>query len=105
VLSRDELDALLKSKWEGMKAALVSGNIKEALTYFTGPVPERYRQTFTRLQANLHGLISSIESFHLLDVTDELADAEVFRTRNGVTYSFPVTFVKDRNGLWKIQAL
>jgi len=103
VMSLTELDALLKSKWEGMKAALVNGDIETALTYFTSPVQERYRLTFNQFKDKLPIRISNIEAPHLLNVSDILAEAELIRTRHGVRYSYPITFVKDRNGLWKIQ--
>jgi len=50
VLSKAEIDALLKTKWEGMKGALTRGDIEGALNYFTYDSKEKYRTTFTRLQ-------------------------------------------------------
>jgi len=49
ILSREEMDSLLRAKWEGMKGAMLSGDIEVALTYFVAGSRDRYRQVFTEL--------------------------------------------------------
>jgi len=49
VFSREEIDALLKSKWEEMKGALTHGDIEASLDYFIGSSKERYRKAFLLL--------------------------------------------------------
>jgi hypothetical protein len=104
ILDRNGLDALIQEKLNAMRAALINGDIDTALTYFVKPVQERYRAAFIRLASSLPSILSSIELFHLLDATEQLADAEAVRTRNGVTYSYPIALVKDQNGIWMIQS-
>ena len=43
VLSKDEMDALLKGKWAGMKEALENGDIEGALSYFAEDYQQLYR--------------------------------------------------------------
>jgi len=46
VLNQVELDALLKAKWEGMKTALVNGDIEDALTYYHGVQRDKYEAIY-----------------------------------------------------------
>lgn len=40
----------------------------------------------------------------LLYIVAALAEAEAIRTRNGVRYAYPITILRDEQGLWKIGA-
>jgi len=102
VLSSAEMDALLKAKWEGMKQTMLSGNTETALTYFVAASRDRYRQAFTSLGNRLSVIFSSISEFKVYKVYGSLAECGAIRIENGTPYSYPVTFVQDENGMWRI---
>ena|SRR3989338_304259 len=103
VLSREEMDALLKGKWDGMKGGLVSGNIDKAISFFEGGSQDTYRNQFTALQSVLNTIASDMGQINLAKIEDDRAEYGIITTRNGITYSYHLLFVRDKDGLWKIK--
>ena len=103
VLSREEMDALLKGKWEGMKGALMGGDVEGAVGFFEEGSQEAYRQQFTALKPILNSIANDMGQINLVRVEDNSAEYEIITTRNGVAYSIHLLFVKDKDGLWKIK--
>ncbi|MBI5748934.1 MAG: fibronectin type III domain-containing protein [Nitrospinae bacterium] len=101
-----DLGSYLKEKWEGMKTALVSGDIETALTYFVDASIDKYRQIFTELGSDtINSIFSSVTEFKLYTTYGRLAGCGAIRVEAGGTYSYPVTFILDENGIWKILGL
>ena len=103
VLSREEMDAVLKGKWEGMKEALMIRDIEGAVRFFEDKSQETYRQQFNALKPIANLIASEMGQIYFVKMTDNSAEYEIIRTREGVTYSFYLLFVRDKNGLWKIK--
>ena len=93
----------LKQQWDAMWSALLAGNLNGALTYFVRESQERYRAIFMDIQPLLPQAFASIEGFHLLSVANGDAEAEAVRTENGTTYSYPILYVQDNKGIWKLK--
>ena len=103
ILSKTQLEALLKAKWEGMKSALMAGDMETALSYFMPGNQEKYRQIFTAFgQTKINSIFSGISSIHLSNNYEKVASCGALRAEAGGTYSYPLIFVKDNNGIWKI---
>jgi len=103
VLSKTEIDTLLKGKWERMKEALRDINIEAALSYFLSSSRERYRQIFTDITNYLPELVDSMQLIEMIYAEDGVAEYRIKRTEEvgGVTYY--IYFVLNEDGLWKIQ--
>ncbi len=103
VLSKAQLEVLLKAKWEGMKSALMAGNMDAALSYFMPGNQEKFRQIFTALgQTKINAIFSGISSIRLAKNYETVASCGAMRAEAGGTYSYPLIFVKDNYGIWKI---
>jgi hypothetical protein len=103
VLSREEMDALLKGKWDGMKGGLSQGDIDKAISFFEGGSQETYRNQFTALKPILNVIGNEMGQINLAKIEDDRAEYEIIAIRNGVTYSYHLLFVRDKDGLWKIK--
>ena len=103
VLNKTELDALLKGKWEGMKGALMAGDIEKALTHFAEPAREQYREMFQLLQLQLPTLVSQMREISLMEVTGNVAEYYITRPQRGTDISYFIYFVKGNDGIWRIQ--
>lgn len=102
-LSKAELENRLVSKWEGMKGALLGGNIEAALSFFVPGAQDRYRQVFEELGSDgINSLFSTINGVELDTASGRAAEGGLIREEDGKTYSYPITFVQDQNGIWKI---
>ncbi|MFH1674410.1 MAG: hypothetical protein ABIF87_13415, partial [Pseudomonadota bacterium] len=108
VLDEAELDALLSAKWNGMKQALVNGDIEGALEYFHEKSRAKYGEIFTLLQDEIGGVFSSLGDMELIYLKETMAKYRIrrYQTIEGqdkwVTYY--IYFVKDPWGIWKIRS-
>ena len=103
VLSKTELDALLKGKWDGMKEKLKNQDTEGALGYFVERSKERYRQVFETLKDQMPVIIETFIEFNIINVYENAAEYEIVANENGVLYSYPGMLIKDENGIWKFK--
>lgn len=103
VLSLNEIDTLLKAKWEDLGTALVNEDIEEALKLFTEDSREVYRGQFTSLSPILTTIGNELGYLRLVTIEDNRAEYEIITTRDGSTYSYFLLFERDQDGLWKIE--
>lgn len=104
VHTREGIDTKLKKVWEGMKAALISEDIEEALVYYTEASQEKYREIFEVLSLRLHGLASSMGEITLIDVKGNVAEYYIKRSQKNTEISYFIYFIKDADGIWRIRA-
>ncbi len=102
VLSKDQADAMLKGKWEGMRRALTGGDIERAMRLFEEKARALYEPQFKALSPVLAEIAADMSSIILEEISDGAAKYEIISTRDGVDYSHHLIFVMDANGIWKI---
>ena len=101
--SAPQLDALLRAKWEGMTSSLLTGNIENAMSYFAVGTKGEYRKKLTGLgSSGIYEIFSTISDIKLGKAYGQIAMCGAIRAEAGGTYSYPLTFIKDHNGIWKI---
>lgn len=104
VLSKENMENLLRAKWEAMKAALLDGDMETALQYFVGLNREKYREIFIEYGSEkVNRIFSGISEIRLYTLYGRVAGCGAIRTETGGIYSYPVTFVRDENGTWRIK--
>ncbi|MBI5204442.1 MAG: hypothetical protein HZA11_05945 [Nitrospirae bacterium] len=100
---RKEIESQLRQIWTAMSAKLVSGDIEGALDYFVDGVKDRYRKTFKDMsESKLKAVFSNVSDFKLGVLYDRKAECGAIRIEGGKRYSYPVSFVRQDNGGWKI---
>jgi len=104
VVDQSELDSLLSGKWNGMKASLQQGDIEGALEYFPDAYKNDFREAFTQIKDKLPTVLSAPEELRFVALSDNLAKYENIVTEDNGVYSYPVLFVKDKNGIWKLRS-
>lgn len=106
VLNKTQLDNLLKAKWEGMKTSLANQDIEKGLTFFLDQSKESYKKAFNTIIDNLPQIIYEMQHIEMIYAWDYIAKYRINRNHNidgtpqMITYY--VYFVKDSNGIWKI---
>ena len=78
-------------------------DIESALTYFLERSRPKYEQAFNLLMDRLPDIFSLPEEFNMVSVKDNIAIYENIVLEDGVPRSYPVMFIKDENGFWKIR--
>ena len=102
VLNKAKMQIQLKGIWEAMRAALLSGDVEKALSYFVDAAQDRYRKDFADLNGNIHEVFSTISDIELYTLTGRSAECGAIRIENGTPYAYPLAFVQDQEGEWKI---
>jgi hypothetical protein len=103
VLNKEQLDALLKAKWEGMKVALAEMNVEGAVATFLGSSRERFRYIFTTLLSSLPDIAAAMRSIEMISLEGGVAEYRIKRMENVGEVTYYIYFVLDENGVWKIQ--
>lgn len=103
ILSKTEMDTLLKSKWEGMKGALTSRDIEKAMSHFLSASQQRYRNIFTSLLSVLPDIVADMQAIEMISLVSGVAEYRIRRMENVGEMTYYIYFVLDENGLWKIQ--
>ena len=102
VLDQEILDALLKAKYNGIKAALADGDINNALEYIAADVRDVYEYNFNLLADHLSEFSTILKDIELDNVTAWKVDYSMDTEYGGETYNLLVRFVKDNDGIWRI---
>jgi hypothetical protein len=104
VLFREEMDALLRSKWEGMKGALSQGDIEGAISYFDDFTKPGFKEHFTVLSPMLAQIVQELNDVQFIGMMKNAIEYDIRTIRNGIEHSFYLLFVRDKDGLWKIRS-
>ncbi len=102
VLYREEMDALLRSKWEGVRTRLSDGDIEGALLFFDEFTKQDYRELFNALSSWLPAIVQEMSDIQLIKYSRNAAIYDIRTIRGGIEYSFQLLFTQDGYGLWRI---
>jgi PKD repeat protein len=107
VLGRDQMDALLKGKWNGMKAALVASDVEDALLFYAPEQRARFRTLFMGLSAQISQIAQDMQEIQLISLIENRAKYRLRRTQlyggQEVTFTYYVYFIQDAASIWHIE--
>ena len=104
VINKDQLDDLLREKWDGMKAALLEYDMDAAASYFADSNKSAYQRAFTALWSKVTQISQDIGDIQLIRMMKNAVEYDIRTIEDAKEYSYYLLFVRDRNGLWKIWA-
>ncbi|MDD5327642.1 MAG: hypothetical protein PHY02_07505 [Phycisphaerae bacterium] len=88
--------------WEQFKAALAVGDVNKALMFMAETSRDRYAEIFQIIYADLPAFVAGMGNL-ILDSQDEgKIKYEMQHQVGAETYLFPVIFIKDDQGAWRI---
>lgn len=100
---RAELDKHLQSIFWKMTDALKNNDIELALSYFSDYHKDKQRQMFQALPAEaLQKSVKNIKELSITWIRGDTVHYEVSNNQNGQNYLFPLDFVQDLDGKWRI---
>lgn len=103
VYSKEEITALLRRKWEGMRDALKNGDVEGAVAYFTERSKDRYRMVFEALRDQLPQIVDTFTEFNIRKLYENYAEYVVVANEGGKLYAYPGMLQKDGSGIWKFK--
>lgn len=102
VMNQEQLDRLLKAKWEGMKDAMRQADIEKTLDLFLDSSKDQYREIFGLLQVQMPTLASEMRGINFIELYGNVAEYFITRPQRGTDISYFIYFAKDGDGIWKI---
>ncbi|MBI5676511.1 MAG: hypothetical protein HZC48_11940 [Nitrospirae bacterium] len=103
VLNKDQLNIMLKGKWDGMKGALENQDVEGAVALFLSSSQERYRDIFSAITDQLPGIAANMNAIEIIYAEEGIAQYRIKRTEDVGEVTYYIYFAIDENGLWKIQ--
>jgi hypothetical protein len=76
-----------------------------ALSYLTPGAQVKYGPVFDALLPHMAEIVASYSPLQQVMVSENLGEYAVTRTINGKIYLFLLYFLKDENGVWKLEAM
>lgn len=99
-----ELDKHLKSIFWKMIDALKNNDINKALSYFADSSKDKQRKIFEALtQEALQESVRETEEISFRSILGYWVHYEVTTTENEKKFSYPLLFIQDMDGKWKIE--
>jgi hypothetical protein len=96
----------LNSVWNGMKMAMLAGNINQAAAQFSDQTRDKYSQIFTAIADQLPQIALEMRDIEPVCFEEYGAKFRIKRTEEieGVTYdiTYYIYFVQEEDGSWKI---
>jgi hypothetical protein len=99
------LDALFKSMWNSMNAALVAGDISTALIFLDSAAREKYGPVWQVLLPHVTEIITSYSPIRGLSIGERVGEYGLNRTINGEKRLFLIYFLKNEDGVWRLNAM
>lgn len=103
VYSRANLDAGLKGKWDGMKAAMADKDLEKVMSYFLSSSQDKYRRAFTAALNSLPDMTNDMRPIELISAENGTAEYRIRKTVGAEEITFYIYFTQDKDGLWKIR--
>jgi ankyrin repeat protein len=97
----------VKTLWAGLCSSMMTGDIERAIGYFVENSQERYRRSLTSIKEkkNVEAIFSNIEGLIFnknFKAGEPIVECQIIRNEKGGKYSYPISFVRDIDGSWKI---
>jgi len=88
--------------WGQFKAALAVGDIERAVSFTAEISAEQYRTFFQELEAYLPQMATEMGELIFIKQNEEMIHYDLLREESGELYAYPVIFIKEEDGSWKI---
>ena len=96
-----EIESQLLNIWQSFKSAVIRKDFKTAYNLLSGN-EESYEHIFKNPSVDVVARFKEIERIEIFDITERTAEAGAIRKENNKEYAYPLSFIKDIYGEWKI---
>jgi hypothetical protein len=108
VINRNQLENLLKAKWDGIKARITAMDVGGAVANFAKSQQANIRELYTAFGTSLPLVANELTSIDLVNISDNIAECRMMRSEEYsgqiIQFEYPIYFVRE-DGIWKFQSL
>ena len=97
------LDALLRARWAAFKTALRGGDIDGALQWVAREERDSYRPLLNALAPQLGNIDMILTDVSFVSMDTDRTEYHMLRVDGGITRSYLILFVKDDDGVWRLE--
>lgn len=100
-----QTDDFFTGLWSGMNAALVRGDVSAALAFLSDGAKPVYTPVFEALLPHMREIVASQSALARVAVTENVAEYAVVRPDRGEKRAYLIYFLRDGNGVWRLDSL
>ncbi|MGH9719773.1 MAG: hypothetical protein ACRD8O_06140, partial [Bryobacteraceae bacterium] len=105
VQDQEQLDQQLRQVWGGLTSALVRGNKAEAMQYLNVQAKEKYGPVFDALLPNMIQILGSFSNLQSVAIDGTVGEYAVNRIIDGANRIFFIYFLRDVDGVWRVDSM
>ncbi len=98
-------DRLFGDLWNGMNTALVGGNHDQALLHLNATAKAKYGPVFTALRPHFAEIVASYSPLRQVEFSSDIGEYAVTRMVEGQKRLYLIYFLKDGDGVWRLDAM
>jgi len=99
------MDVMFKGMWESINTALLASDKAAALSLLTPRAREVFDPVFDALLPHMADVVATFTAFQGVNVTSSYAEYALNATINGENRLFLIYFLKDADGVWRLEAM
>jgi hypothetical protein len=101
----EELAARLRRIYTGMLDRLRVGDVDAAVDAIASTVREQYRDAFRELGPALLPAVDSLGQISTAELAEDHATLTITRQKPDGVYAYPILFIRDSDGVWRIDGM
>jgi hypothetical protein len=105
--SRDtaQMDQMFRAIWTGLNSALVAGDKTGAMRYLNGKAKTKFGPVFDVLMPFMSQIVASYSTLARSSITSDIGSYAVVRLDNDVRRIYFIYFMRDPDGVWRIDEM
>lgn len=100
-----QMDALFTNLWNGMNEALVHGDVSEAAQFLNESAKRKYLPVFEALKPQFAQIIASYSLPRRVSISEDIGEYAIVRNFNGQNRLYLIYFLRDADGVWRIDGM
>ena len=105
VMDPGQMDTMFGAIWNGMNNALVAGDKAKALIYLNTSAQTKYAPVFSALLPTMPQIVASYSPLQRFSISSDIGEYAVNRVLQGVNRIYLIYFLRDTDGVWRIDSL
>ncbi|MHB8535100.1 MAG: hypothetical protein ACYDBW_06590 [Sulfuricaulis sp.] len=100
-----KMDQFFTAIWNGMNNALKGGDVNAAVHYLNESAKHKYQPVFQALLPKMGEIVASYSPLYRLSVTEDIGEYAIQRSYNGGSRVYLTYFLKDADGVWRVDGM
>jgi PKD repeat protein len=105
VYDGQHMDQLFTALWDGMNSALAQGDSATPVSFLNDTARLKYQPVFEALKTHFPEIIASYSSLNRVSISSDIGEYAVVRPNNGRNQLYLIYFLRDVDGVWRVDAM